>query len=298
MTVSLTYGRMPRWNPNGDKILFGDDTPGRAGLWIWDLQGDPVHPTDSLPPHNWDYRWSPDGAKIAFTAPGAPEDSVGGVWVVDLSSRVASRIFDRGRDVTWADSNRNLIFRVDDYPGGVAGIYEKGVGDVAPPRLVVEEGMLPAAAHQGNLLAFTDGATDAQLYIADIAATPLSVQTVSDPGASQWAWSGDGSVLYCVVNNYTAGVIKGILYKIAGHTPFNSDSLGSFIADPAPNRDGSQVAYLRSSGGRWSGVWVRHPTGEEVVISPYGLNPDMHPTLNRVAVNVTGGGIRVFEQSK
>lgn len=289
--ATLDFGRRPRWDPAGQRILFGDDTPGRAGLWVWDLTRDPQPLGDRLPPHNWDYRWSPGGAQVAFSSPAAPEDSASGVWVVEVESGRFWRVWDRGRDVSWGEAGSALVFRIDNPPVGIAGVYALTLTDTTGPRLIAAGGMRPLCAPSSGLVAYSDGEVDGRLWIAGGASEPRLVSLV---GASEWAWSAGGSYLFFVVNHYSSGAIRGDLWRISGQAVVSADSLTSYMAYPAPDGDGGQVAFLRSSGGVWAGLWLRRIGGEDVQVAPYGNNPDFDPTGDRIAVNAPGGGIRVL----
>jgi len=295
ITAQTDFGRQPRWSPLGGTILFGDDTPGRTGLWLWQPGQSPQPAADSLPAHNWDYRWSPDGSRIAFTCPGEAGADSSGIWIISVDDGTLSRIYDRGRDVCWSPGSDSVVVRVDHPTSGAAGIYAvDGVSGRAELR--VSGGFKPICSPKLDWLAFSDGEINGQLHLAG---GDLS-KIVTGAGANQWEWSGDGRLLFCVVNNYPSDIVRGDVWRIAvnGDSVSVDTAIVSWAAYPAPDATGGQVAMQRTSTSRWVGVWIYRASEGEVQIADYGQNPSFDPTGDRVAVNANGGGIRVLTRVK
>jgi dipeptidyl aminopeptidase/acylaminoacyl peptidase len=291
---TLDFGRMPRWSPGDSLILFGDDTPGRSGLWIWDLEHSPTQLAADLPPHNWDYHWSPDGRSVAFSSPAAEDDSLSGIWVVNRLSGAKTRVWNRGRDVSWGDNGGELYFRLENPSIGEPGVYALTVGDTVA-RFIALHGIRPAACPTESMVAFADAEVDGRLFTARDGA--LS-EALSNYGIAQWVWSGDGMYLTYIVNRYTSGILKGTLWRLNVTSPSRPDSLTSFAANPSPNGDCSAVAFERSSGGTWVGIWI-HRRGEgDLQVVPYGHNPAIDRSGRRIAANISGGGVRILSRIK
>jgi len=295
-SASLDFGRLPHWDPTGGSLVFGDDSPGRVGLWVWDITGAPTRPADNLPPHNWDYRWSPDGRKIAFTSPVALEDSLGGVWMIDVATREKRQLYPEGRDVAWTDSGRSLVFRIDSPRLGVTGLYGLGLSDTTAPYLIADGGMLPQASSRGNLIAFSVGEINAQLFVINLAAASPMPSPVGPTGALQWAWSGNGDYLYMVINRYGSGLNRGVIWKYSANGAGAVDSIVSYAAFPSSDRTGSKLVYAQSSSGRWVGIWFKESGRDDVIVARYGVNPEIDANSNRVALNASEGGIRIYER--
>ncbi len=292
VTQTLGFGRLPRWSPDGSLIAFGEDRPGQAGIWVWDGQTDAVRLTSSIP-HNWDYCWSPDNARIAFSSPAAPEDSLGGVWAVDLATHEAIRIWDRGRDVSWGDSGNGLCFQIENPVGGAPGIYALTIGD-SLPRFIAAQGIKPQGRPGSNQIAYADGSLNARVWIGSEGVAPVAA---SGYGALQWDWSSDGRLLFVVTNRYASGTLRSVLWAVDGSDPARIDSLTSGAGNLSADYSGGRVVFARSSGSTWLGIWI-HRNGEDVQIMPYGENPDIHPTQDQVAFNASGGGVRIMIRSQ
>lgn len=295
ITDVTDFGRQPRWSPDGQLILFGGDTTGQTGLWLWDLENDPVLFHDSLPPHNWDYCWSPDGASIAFTSPGEAGSDSSGIWVVSVEERTAHRIFDRGRDVSWYFDGSALAARVDLPVNGVPGIYRVELPS-GESSLIVAGGHKPVCSPGENLVAYTNDENNGRLRVYGYADTSVAV---SGRGARQWIWSTDGSVLTYVIYDYLNPDptlrMTGELWRIRVSPPdFQADSLTRWAAYPAPDFTGDNIAFMRSSSGAWAGLWIYSMSGGEFRIAQYVRSPHYNPTGNRIAVNAPNGGIQVI----
>ncbi len=289
---SINYGLVPRWSPDGIKIAFGDDRPGSLGIAIMGENSQPEL-IPNLPPHNWDYCWSPDGAKIAFTSPAGSGDSLSGVWMVTVATHDLSRIYDRGRDVSWGDSGNALYFHIENPVTGPPGIYAVTVGDTLA-RLIAGGGLKPQGRPLSNQVAYADGLIAGKLWISSEGTNPVEASPV---GALHWDWSADGRYLFVVINNYTSGFVRGSLWRIHGDNPAILDSLTAYVVNSSTNRTGNQVVFSRNGGSTWLGIWI-NIDGVDTQISNYGENPDLHPTQEKVVCNITGGGIQILSRVK
>lgn len=288
---STEFGRKPVWSHDGSLILFGNDTPGNAGLYLWDLNTDPVLLHDELPAHNWDYCWSPDGSQIAFSSPGGADDSLAGLWVYTLNDGSLNQVFNNGRDVSWLFNNTELVFRIDNYHDNQPGIYRLDIYDEGEETLLIENGHKPACSPQNDFIAYSDNEINGRLHIID-----LDLQEVyqSHPGAVHWNWSYDGYNLAYIANNYSGGTLSEVLWGVDLNHPENTDTLSRWATYPTYDQDGRQVAFVRVQNGRISGLWLHRKDYGEHRIASFGQNPSFSPTDDRVAANSAGGGIRIL----
>ncbi len=292
------FGRMPRWSPDGSRLLFGGDTPGHPGIFIWDTEGEPVQIAADVPAHNWDYRWSPDGSEVVFTCPGGESDSLTGVWVYNTADSTSRRMFPSGCDVCWAADGAKLFLRLDNPSTGSPGVYrliltaEKD--SVTGCELAVADGNKPLAAPAGDLLGYIDNPINGALHI--INSTGEEALNVA-PGVIEYKWSSSGKTLVCVLNDYTGGELTGELWLARPDSTRRLTRISQFTAYAAPDSSSSQIAYSRWSAGRWDGLWLFRAPSTNFQILSYGLNADFNPASDKIAVNAPGGGIKVLVRS-
>lgn len=287
IVYSSDFGRSPRFSPDGSSIAFGDDRAGHSGLWIKNDSDDPQRLAIASP-HNWDYCWSPDNSRIAFSSPASPEDSLGGIWIVDVLTNETKKVFSRGRDVSWGESGQALFFQIENPAGGVPGIYALTIGD-SLPRFIAASGIKPQGRPGTNQVAYADGSLDAKVWISSDGADPVEIP---ESGAIQWRWAGNGGALYIIYNHYLSGTIRGDLWRLDGSDFAKIDSLAAWAANLSVNRDGSRVVFTRYSGSTWLGIWLLRE-GKEIQLFNFGENPDIHPTEEKIAFNGSSGGIRI-----
>lgn len=285
------FGRMPRWSPDGNYILFGGDTTDKSGLYLWEWGTTPRLLADSLPPHNWDYHWSPDGEKAAFTSPGEWNAEVAGVWIVDFVSGEKARLLDRGNDLSWYYDGLSVLVRLDQPETGAPGIYRIYLNHENMD--FVADGFHPVCSTDTSWIAFNESEINGRLYLSNVDNEQVAI---SGLGAVQWVWSADGKTLCCVVNDYVSGIIHGSLYRIRyKDSQWETELIVSESTGyPAPSRSGSEVAYLKmSENAGWEGLYLySDKNSDDVHVADYVSNPEFDPLdNNRIAVDITGSGI-------
>jgi hypothetical protein len=289
---STDFGRVPRWSPDGTRIIFGDDREGSPGIYLWTPGETPHLLTDSLTSHNWDYHWSPDGNRIAFTAPGESGSNAAGVWIVNVDSSSAVKVFDRGRDLSWFHDGQSVVVRIDDPEDVTPGLYRIAV-ETGSAEFVIE-GFSPVCSPTEPFIAYLDSELNGKLYIID---GGLNAVAVSDTGAYEYIWTADGSALFCAVNNYTTGELDWDIVKISrNEAGWQKEDVTQWALHPAPDRTGGRVAFLRISNASWRGLWLHTAGKVDERIADYGQNPDFNPLHDRIAVNSTEGGIRIRQK--
>ncbi len=298
ITDYTEFGRKPIWSPDGETVLFGNDSPGQAGLWLWAIRQSPVLLADDLPPHNWDYVWSNDGDKITFSSPGAYGDESTGIWVVDVAQRTGTKISDSGENPSWLYNDEFVAAEIND-GNSEAVIVMIDVNSYEKTNFVT--GIKPLCSPQDSSILYTDkeysdNDRDGRLKMT----SRLGVDTISGPGAIQWKWPRDGRSIICIINNYLnfPNSLTGYLVKY-NQTESNwlADTLSDRAGYPSPDGSGNQIAFMRESNSRWVGLWINR-NGNDVHIADYVMNPDFHPTEDKIAVNGSAGGIKILQRTR
>jgi len=296
----IQFGRQPKWSPEGELILFGDDRPGRAGLWLWNLSDDPTLLADDLPPHNWDYCWSNSGDRIAFSVPGEDGEGSTGIWVMDVAARSAEKLSDRGENVSWYYSDEYIAANIAHPQNGENLIAMINVSNLESTYLAL--GYKPVCSPEQDLIAFSDkeysnNQRNGKLWVKPFEGDD-TLTAVSGTGAVQWDWS--GSDLICISNSYLNPpyLLTGWLLKFSStEDGWGVDTLAEACAYPTVDYSGDQIAFMRESNSRWIGLWI-YQNGSDVRIADYVMNPDFHPSEDKIAVNGLAGGIKVLQRMR
>jgi len=290
------FGHIPRWSPDGNSILFADDNPLNAGLWTWSLTDRVNRMLDSLPSHNWDYCWSPDGEMIAFSAPGESGSPDKGIWLYYISDDTLVRILDRGRDVSWYHDESSIVARLDQLVTGIPGIYHVDINSSETEFIC--EGYFPKASPSEPWIAYNESEIDGRLYIID---EMFESVEVAELGAQLHVWSADGKTLSCIVNDYISGVINGKLFRIEySDSTWNAEEIVTDKASyPAPSRNGSLIAYMAmNNNASWDGIKLfGSGGGEGILISAYGFNPEFNPVDDGyIVADTPDNGLQLLER--
>jgi serine/threonine protein kinase/WD40 repeat protein len=103
LTFSPLYGVMPRWSPDGKRIIFFKFADGNKPARMYEIPAEGGSPRELLPddPHNHlDPNFSPDGSKIVFGGDlndVTAADNAAGIRVLDLATNQISTLPDSQR---------------------------------------------------------------------------------------------------------------------------------------------------------------------------------------------------------
>ena len=180
-----TGDRAPRWSPDGRWLAFlrADDGPGQ--VWLLPVGGGEPYALTALPLGVSELDWSPDGTRLAVTAPELPDGHEASAPVV--VDRLVSKADGSGRL-----GPLTVHLHVVDVADGAARALTSGdlvVRDVAWSP-VGDRIALVTARHEGRDL-------DAVSHVFTVAADGGPLVQVTDWAgtAAAPAWTGDGSAL-------------------------------------------------------------------------------------------------------
>ncbi len=187
LTFSGSANGSPRFSPDGTELAFVSDRVERAGIFVLPLAGGEAREVTRYPTPIADLAWSPDGTRLAFTAPFDPANPKGAKPAPDAAApvRVTSRIDYKQDGFGYLGERRSQVFTIE-ASGGAA-------------RMVTCEPnthSAPAWSPDGAKLLYRigrDNGMSGQLVVTELASGDSTPLTPSGWTVTTWAWSPDGA---------------------------------------------------------------------------------------------------------
>ncbi|HEX4809357.1 MAG TPA: amidohydrolase family protein [Bryobacteraceae bacterium] len=236
LTDPLLEPARPDWSPKGNAIAFESYKGGTFHIWIMKPDGTGIEQLTEGHGDDREPRFSPDGAKIAFSSDRAFEGSYD-IWVVDIASRKLTR---------WTSAKEDE-FEPGWSPDGSRIAYVSAVAIAGPGG----HGNL-TSANGGKILASTEGGT------------PESVAS-APPGAhvNSPAWSPDGKQIAYV--QFEKGNSE---LMVSGKRVGTDDDVFPFYPTWLPN---DQLLY--TANGK---IRVTSLDGQDSRVIPFEAQFDLH----------------------
>ncbi len=193
LVYGFTVAIDPQVSPGGDKIAYTRITPNEGGrplrqVWICGIDGTEAHAITSPEAAASGARWSPDGARIAYTA---ARDGLRTICVMDVGARgepreLASHAQEIG-ELAWAPHGRTIAYTTLFDPDNPS---EQPDPPGAPPKVRVTRRLDFKEDGRGYL-----GDTRTHVFTVDVA-DGTRRRLTSDPLDHDWPqWSPDGRLL-------------------------------------------------------------------------------------------------------
>ena len=258
----LDFGQRPVPSPDGERICFATEGTGEHTAGIYLLEGDSVvQLTSGTPPHAWDYSWSSNGERIAFSAPGQIGGESAGIWIITVNTRELEQIWDRGSAPSWdpADSLRLYcagpedgtdnegIFLIVLEPALRIRVQSRGTSPVMSPDRRLLGCQLPGEGSQGR-----------SLHVAtldSLSGTPVA----SHAGAYSWVWDSQ-QIIYELISG---GVLD--LYSVSVYSPGEPQLLIAGASLPEAFHGEDKIVFVKISGASTGGIWTMSTHGGDVI---------------------------------
>lgn len=198
---------LARWSPDGTRLAYAshaiddDDTEAVSEIRIVAATGGDHTVVCTCPTPPTEIEWSPDGSRLAFVARDPDRERYGAPGETrkerDMPPRRIERLFTRLDSVGWISDRPSHVFVVpadgSAAPAAVTtGAFEAGGISWSPDSRFLA---FATARHDTWDL---DWAVD--LFVADVASEPASLQRITETGPSYSlpSWSPDGTRLACL----------------------------------------------------------------------------------------------------
>jgi Tol biopolymer transport system component len=220
LAENLAGGYSYAASPDGTRLAYGPCCDAEDWITVASIDGTDAHsvtPTegrDAYAPH-----WSPDGTKLVYQLKDGADDSVGNLFVQDLSSGERTQLTDLELTRAWwyflspnfSPDGRNVIFQL---PRGSSETTKWDVWSVpvtgGDPTLVLRDASFPMSFPDGKQIAFVEPWTNnfagRSIVIADAEGSRRTLVEANDhiwwptmsPDGSKIAYMDDDGSIYVV----------------------------------------------------------------------------------------------------
>lgn len=119
------------FSPDGRFIAFSSDRGGKFDIWLQQMGSAAPHQITTLPGHNWQPDWSPDGSQIVFRSEGDQD----GLFVVPAFGGQERRISTFGYRPRWSPDGKQILFE-DTFAPGLGKTYVTTADGQAPREIL------------------------------------------------------------------------------------------------------------------------------------------------------------------
>lgn len=279
-----TFGSVPRWSPDGQKLAFGGDGA-QAGIWVYDAtNGSLLQVANADYPHLYDYRWSNGNDKIAFGGAGASIENTAGIFVVGLGGANPVHWHATGQSPCWMPGDSGLVFAENNPQTGTYGLFKLDFSDTSLTQLTFS-GLDPQYNSPGTQIAYREPTEG------EVAAFRLRVMTASGSTSSiladtcthfNWTEGGASIVFDYGTQNPNSGYTDMWIARVPALGGVVTHIVSSAIESSVS--DAGRIAYQGINGDLSSGIYAINLDGGDLQpISGDGYQPAISPGGSAIA---------------
>jgi len=265
LTPDTLLERVPMWSPDGHRLLVTRLAPSFDAETLYVMNGDGSGRTPLAGgPAIFDYRWSPDGSRIAFSLGRAVTGGLASdLWVMAADGSGKLKLASNAESPTWSPDGSLIAYAHDVANFHIRVIGATGTGD---HRLTADSinAIQPAWSPDGSLIAFTS-LNPNQIRV--IHPDGSGLLTFTNAGAQEdgAVWSPDGSRLAFNSGPDNQPLESDvILINPDGSGRTNITNRPGFDHTPDWSPDGRQIVFSRDDNGD-NEIYVMNSDGSSPV---------------------------------